>query len=113
MSSSNNLAGGWFPVDPNSPKIQKLARWAVDEENKKPSAYKLEYKGTFKAEEQIVEARNSRISLEAVRVPFAASNKEWHKYQAIVYEDLNNNLELKEFKPLLQANDDECIAVAN
>ena len=43
MSSSAQMqkpvVGGWFPVDPHSEKIQELAKWAVDEENKKPVSF--------------------------------------------------------------------------
>ncbi|CAO2834156.1 unnamed protein product [Amaranthus hypochondriacus] len=121
MSSSAQMqlpvVGGWKPVDPRTEKIQELAKWAVNEENKKPSAYKLAYKEAFYAEEQLVAGMNYRIDFEAYINIFpgpaaeAGNKRRVGKFQAIIYEDLKGNLELTKFSPLLQAN--EKIAVAN
>ncbi|RDX68459.1 hypothetical protein CR513_52552, partial [Mucuna pruriens] len=82
------------PDASNNVEIQKLARFAVDEYNKKENA-SLEYVGVISAQKQVVSGFKYYITLEA------KDDGIKKVYEAIVWEkpDSNSNPELLEFKP--------------
>ncbi|CAO2830405.1 unnamed protein product [Amaranthus hypochondriacus] len=108
-----NMPGGWFPVDPNSENVKKIASWAVDQYNKEIVGVLLKFENAYKAEEQVVNGKNYRICLNAsVSIPGSCGSSQ-KKYEAIVYQAASPCIapKLVSFKELPQHN--QCVLVAN
>ncbi|XP_021863946.2 cysteine proteinase inhibitor A [Spinacia oleracea] len=97
--------GGLEPVDPNSPKIQEVSAWAVNQYNKEQGE-SLKFVRALDAKKQLVNGMNYYIVLEATSDglpspdPYLRNN-----FSVKVYEQASTDtLELLEFKPLLQEN---------
>ncbi|XP_021755258.1 cysteine proteinase inhibitor A-like [Chenopodium quinoa] len=104
-AQQKSMPGGLVPADPNSPKIQEIAAWAVGQYNKEQGTC-LEYVKALKAEQQVVAGMMYYIELEAV------DGCLMNKYYAKVFDQSwTQTRKLEEFKCLLQENDR--VAVAN
>ncbi|XP_021770792.1 multicystatin-like [Chenopodium quinoa] len=111
VAQQKNIHGP-VPVDPNSPKIQEVAAWALNEHNKEQNGANLVYERVLKAEQELVDGVMYYIDLEASVNVSDGNMKIRNKYYAKVFEqDWTDTLKLEEFKPLLQKN--EGVAVAN
>ncbi|XP_021770794.1 putative cysteine proteinase inhibitor 7 [Chenopodium quinoa] len=108
MSSSvqlKNTSGGYKPVDPNDPKIQEVAAWAIAEHNKQKGT-DLVYKRTLKAaREDMIGSTRYFIDLEASEG--CKTNKYYAQVLEIVCQTPTKELEvfmLQENAPIPVAN---------
>ncbi|CAO2842295.1 unnamed protein product [Amaranthus hypochondriacus] len=94
--------GGFVPVDPSSPNIQEIASWAISKYNNEHGRC-MKYLKAIKAEQQLNAGVKYRIDLEASYRHDNGSviSVKLGKYQVLVYQDFNKQLNLHEFKPLL------------
>ncbi|KAL0437143.1 UNVERIFIED_CONTAM: Cysteine proteinase inhibitor A [Sesamum radiatum] len=90
MSARTDITGAPIPVE-ITPEIIELARFAIDEHNKKENML-LEFKKVWSAKEQAVGGFNYYLKLEA------ADGGKNYIYEAGVFVNLNNVKEVEEFK---------------
>ncbi|THU56490.1 hypothetical protein C4D60_Mb11t17790 [Musa balbisiana] len=90
------LSGGIYDsASQNSPEVEELARFAIDEHNKKANAT-LELVGVVKVKEQVVAGKMYYLTLEAKE-----SNGEKKLYEAKIWvKPWMDFKELQEFKEL-------------
>lgn len=95
-ASRGPLLGGWKPIDnPNAPEVAKIAKFAVDEHNKKQHT-SLSFVSVLKGESQTVAGVNYKLEISAKDGAAAAPKN----YTAVVYSRVwENYLELTSFKP--------------
>ncbi|XP_022853819.1 cysteine proteinase inhibitor 1-like [Olea europaea var. sylvestris] len=77
---TGGLAGGWRPIENlNDLKVQKIAKYAVQEHNKQAKS-KLQFLRVVKGETQVVAGTNYKLVISAKdgAVP--------HNYEAVVWE---------------------------
>lgn len=96
-ASRGPLLGGWKSIDnPNAPEVVKIAKFAVDEHNKKEHT-SLRFVSVLKGESQTVAGTNYKLEISAKDGAAAAAPK---NYTAVVYSRVwENYLELTSFKP--------------
>ncbi|CAO2838534.1 unnamed protein product [Amaranthus hypochondriacus] len=105
--SSKCAAGGLKPVDPNSPKIQEVSAWAVNEYNNQHPRECVRFEKALKAAEQVVNGIMYHIEMEV-----AVGDALLHKVEAKVVEQAwLDKIQLVEFKFIDQKN--ACIAIPN
>ncbi|KAK9091920.1 hypothetical protein Syun_026831 [Stephania yunnanensis] len=88
--------GGFQPVDPKDPHVVEIARFAVDEHNKEAHT-NLVFLEVFRAQSQIVEGRNFKLT---IRVANGTRRGFRTTHEALVYEGLKGQRTLKYFKAI-------------
>lgn len=98
-ASRGPLLGGWKPIDnPNAPEVVKIAKFAVDEHNKKQHT-SLSFVSVLKGESQTVAGVNYKLEISA-KDGAAAAAAAPKNYTAVVYSRVwEHYLELTSFKP--------------
>ncbi|WOK95469.1 multicystatin-like [Canna indica] len=93
IAARDNLVGGWQPINggTNDPHIQKLAQFAISENNKQPGV-SFELVNVVKAEMQVVAGINYRLLLNA-----KSKSGSVDAFQAVVFESLKSELKLVSF----------------
>ncbi|GFQ00604.1 cysteine proteinase inhibitor 4 [Phtheirospermum japonicum] len=81
------------PLDPNDPKVVNIAKFAVEEQNRKPKATKLEFVSVIKADLLVFGAFNYRLVIATTE----AGGKSPANYLAVVREGQDKSLELLSF----------------
>ena len=88
------VLGGYNPIpNVNSPHVQEIGKFAVEEHNKLAGT-KLKFQSVIKGEYQVVVGTNYRLTLKAKTGGVSK------KYQAVVLEKLDHTKELTSFQPL-------------
>ncbi|GMI93267.1 hypothetical protein HRI_002996000 [Hibiscus trionum] len=96
-ASEYSVAGGWTPIkNINDPYVTEIAKFAVDEFNKKGNtSLKLVLVAVVSGETQVVSGTNYRLILKAT---YGTATK---AYRAIVWENAWLNKKLTSFEPFL------------
>ncbi|KAK8478710.1 hypothetical protein V6N13_096962 [Hibiscus sabdariffa] len=90
-----SAVGGWTPIkDINDPHVVEIAKFAVDEYNKKGNT-SLTLVTVVSGETQVISGTNYRLILKAT------DGTATKTYQAIVWEDALKNKKLTSFEPFL------------
>ncbi|KAK9084685.1 hypothetical protein Sjap_025096 [Stephania japonica] len=85
--------GGWAPVDPKTPHVVEMGKFAVEAHNKEAHT-DLKFGGVVKAESQVVSGINYRITLEATGGAAKI-------YEAVVWEKAwEKFISLTSFRPV-------------
>lgn len=84
--------GGWHPIAPNDPEVQRAAVFAVQEQNRRTGG-SLVLVQILSAEYQVVAGTNYRVQISA-RQGGVSRN-----FQAVVFRSLQNTHQLTSFDP--------------